>query len=35
MRGPIQLLKKVLVNFFDVKGVFNPASDIVADHKSS
>jgi hypothetical protein len=27
------LLEKVLVNFLDVKGVFNPASDIVADHK--
>jgi hypothetical protein len=27
------LLKKVLVNFLDLKGVFNPAPDVVADHE--
>ena len=28
-----QLLEKVLVNSFDLKGVFDPASDIVPDHE--
>ena len=27
-------VKKLLINLFDVQGIFDPAPDIVADHQS-
>jgi hypothetical protein len=33
LHRPTQLLEKVLVNSFDLKSVFDPASDIVPDHE--